>query len=115
MALNTSFATLNALGDEPLIAGGTFTLKFTVLDQSGGAVDLAGAVCTVKFAPYGQSYMILSKSGSIIATNIFEIVLSPTDTRSWSGKYSYQPTITFLNGIVVIPSQGILTVQKGIN
>lgn len=114
MSLNTTFSTINSLGDYPLIAGGTYTIKFTVLDQSGSPVDLSSTVCSMKLAPFGTDYTVLTKTGSVIASNIFSIVLSSEDTEGLSGKYTYQPILTLSSSEVLKPSQGILTIIRGL-
>lgn len=113
MTLSTTFSSINSLGDFSFIGGTTYTLKFTVNDQSGSAIDLSTATCRWKLAQYGTDNVILSKTGSVIATNIFEVLLSSADTSSLSGKYSHQPTVEFATGVVVIPAQGIISIVKG--
>ena len=114
MSLNTTFSTINSLGDYPMIAGGTYTMKFTVLDQSGSPVDLSTVTCTMKLAPFGTDYTVLTKTGSVIASNIFSIILSAEDTTGLSGKYTYQPILTLASLEVLKPAQGILTIVRGL-
>jgi hypothetical protein len=114
MSLNTTFSTINSLGDYPLIAGGTYTMKFTVLDQSGSPVSLSTVTCSMKLAPFGTDYTVLTKTGSVIATNIFSITLSAEDTSGLSGKYTYQPILTLATTEVLKPAQGILTIVRGL-
>lgn len=106
---------LNNLDETNFIAGTTYTLKFVVLDQDGNAIDLSDADCSWNLAPYGTDYTILTKTGNVITTNSFEIVLAPDDTRTLSdAKYVQQPSIVFSNGVEVIPGQGIISVTKRI-
>lgn len=114
MTTYLTYANINSLGDISFIGGGNYTLKFTCVDQSGSSVDLSSATCSWKLAPYGTDYVQISKAGSVITTNSFEVLLTPSDTVSLSGKYSHQPIITFANGVTIIPAQGIITIIKGL-
>ena len=115
MTLSTSYNSINSLGDYPLIAGSTYTIRFTVLDQNSASVDISGATCTWRLAEYGTNEAVLTKTGSITATNVFAVILSEDDTADLSGKYSHQPRIVMSDGNVLMPAQGILTIIKGIN
>ena len=114
MALSTSYSTINSLGDDSFVAGTTYQLKFTVVDQNGTAIDLTGATCTLRLAEYGSSTALLTKTGSITATNVFTVLFVPEDTDGLAGKYSYQPKIVFSDGSTVIPAQGIITLIREI-
>ena len=114
MTTNVTFSTLNSLGDISFIGGAHYTLKFTCVDQTGSGIDLSTATCSWKLAPYGTDYAIVSKAGSVITINSFEILLTPNDTVNLSGKYSHQPIVTFSNGVTVIPAQGTITILKGL-
>jgi len=110
-----TFSNLNNLGEINFIAGTSYTIKFLCYDQDGNALDISAADCTWNLAPFGTDYALLTKTGNIIATNSFEIVLAPIDTRDLSnGKYTHQPTIVFSNGVEVVPAQGIIVVTKRI-
>jgi len=102
------------LGDIPFVGGTTYTLFFECNDQNGGEVDLSGATARWKAAPFGTSYAVINKSGSIISTNVFAVYLSSADTIALSGKFSHQPQITFADGTVVIPAQGTVTIVGGL-
>jgi hypothetical protein len=112
--MTITFNDLNALNDIAFIGGSTYTIKFVVLDQNGSPIDISTATCNWKLAPFGSDYVVLSKTGSIITTNSFEIILSPADTYSLSGKYSHQPSMTFPSGVSIIPAQGTITIVKGL-
>lgn len=114
MTLNTSYASLYSLGDIPLIGGTDYTLVFDCTDQYGTAVTLAGATIRCKIAPFGTSYAVIDKAGSITATSTFTVYLTERDTSSLSGKYTFQPQITFANGSKIIPAQGTLTIAGGL-
>lgn len=114
MALSTTYSDIYSLTPASFIGGSTYTFRFTVLDQSGSAVDLSDASIHMKFAPYGTDYVQINKTASLVTTNIFEVILAPSDTAGLSGKYTIQPIITFSNGVVLIPGQGILTISKGL-
>ena len=114
MAISTSYSTINSLGDFSFISGATYTLKFTVLNQSGSEVDLSSATCTWKLSPYGTGSAILNKTGSVIATNIFSISITESDTYGLAGKFTHQPIITFSNGNIIKPAQGTITLTKGL-
>jgi len=114
MTTRLTFSDLNSLNEISFIGGSTYTIKFVVTNQSGSSVDLTGATCSWKLAPFGSDYVILSKTGSIVSTNSFEIILSPDETSDLSGKYSHQPLILFPSGVTIIPAQGIITVVKGL-
>jgi len=115
MSLNTSFATLNSLSEISFIAGTSFTIKFSVLSQTGSPIDLSTATCKWYLAAYGTDFTVLRKTGSVIAAGMFSILLSPTDTANLAGKYTHQPSINFANGNTIYPAQGILTVLKGLS
>jgi hypothetical protein len=115
MTLSTTFSDINTLDDISFIAGSTYTLKFTILDQSGSAIDLSDAICTWSLASYGTDFSILTKTCNLIAINAFEVILSAADTQGLSGKFSHQPSILFSSGLVSIPSQGIITIIKRIS
>lgn len=114
MSLNTSYSALNIFDEIAFVAGSTYTLRFTVVNQSGTGVDLSSATIRWKLAPYGSDYAVVEKTGVVTATSVFEVNLSASDTDGLGGKYSYQPIITFANGAVIIPGQGILTLIKGL-
>lgn len=114
MALSITFSDINSLGEISFISGTTYILKFNVTDQSGSGVDLSSASCKWRLAPYGTSFSQLEKTGSVITTSIFEILLSSADTLNLSGKFIHQPSIEFLNGVVVKPAQGIIIIIRGI-
>lgn len=110
-----TFSSLNSLGEINFIAGTSYTIKFLCYDQAGSALNISSADCSWNLAPFGTDYAILTKTGSIITTSSFEIVLAPIDTRDLSnGKYTHQPTIVFSNGVEVVPAQGIIAVTKRI-
>lgn len=116
MALNTSYSSINILGDFSMIAGGTFILKFAVFDQDSIAVDLTatGTICKWRMSPYGTDFTVLEKTGVIIASNIFQINLAADDTDGLSGKYAHQPSVNFVGGARIIPAQGIITIIRGL-
>jgi len=114
MALSTSYSTINSLGDFSFVAGSTYLIKFTVLDQNSAAINITGATCSLRLAEYGSSTALLTKTGSVTATNVFTILFSADDTDGLAGKYSYQPKIVFSDGNSIIPAQGIITLIKEI-
>ena len=110
-----TFSDLNNMSEISFVAGTTYTLEFVIYDEDGDPLDISGTDCTWNLAPFGTDYAILTKTGNVITTNSFEIVLSPIDTRDLSnGKYTHQPTIVFSNGVEVVPAQGIITITKRI-
>jgi len=110
-----TFSDLNSLGEINFIAGTSYTIKFEVKDQDGNGIDISSADCTWRLAPFGTDYAIVTKTGSVIATSIFEVVLSPADTLNLSfAKYTHQPSIIFSNGVEVVPAQGIITITQRI-
>lgn len=114
MSLNVTFSSLNTLNAISFIAGSNFTLKFNVVNQSGSPISLSTATCTWRMSPFGNDYTILQKTGSVIATNTFAVLLTSADTAGLSGKFIHQPTIAFVDGTVFIPAQGTITLLKGI-
>lgn len=114
MTLSVTYSSLNTLNGTSFIAGSNYTFKFNILDQSGSAIDLSTATCTWRMSPFGNDYTILQKTGSVIATNTFVVLLTSADTAGLSGKFTHQPTITFSDGTVFIPAQGTITILKGI-
>lgn len=112
--INTTFHAINSLGDIPFIGGTSFTLIFGCKDQYGNDIDLTGATVRWKAAPYGTTYAVVDKTASITSTNTFKVYLTPLDTAKLEGKYNHQPQITFPDGNVVIPTQGIVTVVGGL-
>lgn len=114
MSLSTSYSTINSLGDIPFVGGTTYTLIFECNDQYGNDVDLSGATIRWKAAPFGTSYAVIDKTGSITSTNTFSVYLTSADTSALSGKFSHQPQITFADGTVVIPAQGTITIIGGL-
>lgn len=115
MSLSTTYANINSLSDISFIAGSIYTIKFIVTNQSGSPVDLSTATCKWAMSPYGTDYIQLSKTGSVISSNEFDIILSPSDTAGLSGKFTHQPSITFTGGVKIIPAQGIITLIKGLS
>lgn len=47
--------------------------------------------------------------------NVLEVTLSPTDTVELSGKYIYQISIKDEDGVIEIPSHGIMYITANIN
>lgn len=110
-----TFSSLNSLGEINFIAGTSYTIKFLCYDQDENDLDISSADCTWNLAPFGTDYAILTKTGNVITTSSFEIVLAPIDTKDLSnGKYTHQPTIVFSNGVEVVPAQGIISITKRI-
>ncbi|GIU69802.1 MAG: hypothetical protein KatS3mg002_1038 [Candidatus Woesearchaeota archaeon] len=109
-----TFETVNSLKEIFFIGGTTYTLKFICLDSNNNPINLSSATCYWGLSPYGTDFPLITKTGSIVNTNTFEVYLSNTDTKNLSGKYTHQPKIVFPNNVVVIPAQGIITIVKGI-
>lgn len=108
MSSYQNFAIINSLQDFSVIAGAEFTLVYNVYEQDGlTPLDLGGATTYVVLSPYGQTdYNILQKTGTITATNTFEVVLLGTDTAAFSGWYIQQPVIYSFTGKEYRPAQG---------
>jgi|WetSurMetagenome_2_1015567.scaffolds.fasta_scaffold597963_1 hypothetical protein len=115
MGLTTTFSNLNSLTDISFIAGTDYTIKFVVNSQAGSPIDLSTATCKWYLAPYGTDFTVLRKTGSVIAAGTFSILLSANDTIDFFGKYTHQPSITFSNGKIIYPAQGIITILKGLS
>lgn len=106
---------INALGEFQFTAGTDFNLTFTVYDEDGVTLqNIGGATTYVTFSPFGQSYNILQKSGSLIDDYSFEVNLLPADTESLSGKYIVQPVIQSFYGQQYRPSQAIVLINPAI-
>ncbi len=114
MTLSVTFNDINNLDDVAFVAGTTFILNYNVFDQNGAPIDLSTAICKWHCAPYGTDFTQIQKTASVIATNTFQVILSPADTNGLSGKFTQQPSIEFSNGTFIIPSQGIITLLKGL-
>jgi len=108
----TSYDTINSLGEISFIAGTEYTLIFDVYDINGSPLSLSGSTCTWTLSPYGQpEYAIMTKTGIISGSisNEFSITLGLTDTETLSGKYIQQPIVVDILGNENRPAQGVLT------
>ena len=111
----TTYAQINSLDEFSFIGGTDQTLEFTVYDQNGIAANLAAATCSWKLAPYGEpESTTLTKSGSVIATNIFQVYIPASDTLALEGKFMHQPII-ILAGNEYRSQQGIINISAAIS
>lgn len=111
----TIYAQINSLEEFGFIAGTPFTLNFNVYEQDGvSPLDMGGGSFKLVLSPYGQSYTILEKEGTITGIGTAEVQLDTSDTISLSGKYIQQPIITSFSGEEYRAGQGIVLVIPAI-
>jgi hypothetical protein len=110
------YSQINALEEIAFIGGTDFTLEFGVFEEDGVTpIDLSGATIKWVLCPYGQSdYNVLTKTGVMTSTNVFEVTLEKVDTQLLSGKYIHQPVVTSFLGKEYRPSQGTILIQPAI-
>ena len=111
---NTSYSIINSLEEISFIGGTNYILEFKVYDSAGGEYNLSGATCTWKMALFGSPEVsILSYSGTITGTNIFEIEILSANTKFLSGKFIHQPIIVD-SGKEYRSQQGIINITAAI-
>lgn len=107
----TVYAQINSLAEFGFIAGSPFTLNFNVYEQDGVTpLDMSGASFKWTLTPYGQSYNVLEKTGSITGVGTAEVQLDTVDTEELSGKYIQQPVIVSFSNEEYRPGQGVILV-----
>lgn len=105
----TVYAQINSLEEFGFIAGTSFTLNFNVYEKDGVTpLDMGGATFKWVLSPYGQSYSILEKEGTITGVGTAEVQLDTIDTTSLAGKYIQQPVIVSFSGEEYRPGQGVI-------
>ena len=106
---------INDLTEFSFIAGAYQELYFDVYTASGSPVDITSASCLLVISKYGdQSNLILQVTGSPVVSgsvlNQFVAEIQTDDTKSFYGKYIFQPVIQAADGTEYRPSQGIMTI-----
>ncbi len=112
----TSYQTINSLEEAAIMAGGEFTLYFTVYEQDGvNILDISSASAKWVLCPYGNTdYPVLQKTGIVIGAGTFKVELLSEDTLSLSGKYTQQPIIIAFDGTIYRPAQGTILFSPAI-
>ena len=112
MTASYACITVNNLEKFSFIAGNEYTLTFTVEDSTGSPVDLSASTLSWAMMPYGQTDAVLTKSGSLTATqNEFNVVLLSSDTSGSYGTFIHQPIIEDFSGSIFRPGQGIIVIS----
>ena len=106
----TVYAQINSLEEFGFIAGSPFTLNFNVYEQDGTPLDMGGATFKWVLSPYGQSYSVLEKTGTIAGIGTAEVQLNTVDTETLSGKFIQQPVIISFSGEEYRPGQGVILI-----
>lgn len=107
-----SYSQINSLEETTFIAGNDFTLEYVVFESDGVTpMDLGGATTYVVISPYGQpEYKEVQITGTITATNTFEVGFSSSLSGDLSGYYIHQPVILSFSGTEYRPAQGLLNI-----
>lgn len=112
----TVYAQINSLEEFGFIAGTSFTLNYNIYESNGTVpLDMGGGSFKIRLSPYGQTYAILEKEGTITGIGTAEVVLDSVDTAQLSGKYIQQPIITSFSGESYIPGQGVILIIPAIS
>lgn len=113
--MTSAFQSLNTLEETYFIAGTEYTFQFTLYDSLQELLDITSCSCTWKMSWIGQpNISILTKSGSPIDTNSYQIKLDVADTLGLEGKFIQQPIIEDVDGFIYRPAQGLITIITGI-
>jgi hypothetical protein len=105
------YETVNKLEEIGFIAGTPFTDTFECFDENGTPLVLGGSGIIVKISEYGNpSNVVISKTGSIISSNIGKVEYSASDTINLSGKFIQQPIIIASDSSQHTSQQGLWTI-----
>jgi len=105
------YTSINSLLEFSFIAGTTYTLEFTVIDDGSMPVDLGAATCTWKMSYFSNpTETVLTKTGTVFGAgnDSFRIELTTADTEDLYGKFIHQPIVVDFVGNEYRQSQGLL-------
>jgi hypothetical protein len=113
--MSINYDNLNNLPEISFEAGTQKILPFTVYKENGlDPQNIISAVWTL--CPYGELQITtLTKTGTNIIINTFDIVLDSSDTETLSGKYIQQITVVDASGNTFRPGQGTVIISPAIS
>lgn len=107
------YATTFQLKKIKFIAGDTYILEFTVIDEAGDPVDLSASTCSWSMGYFGNPQdTVLSYEGVISGDDneIFTITILSEDSAPLAGNFIGQPVIVDFSGREFRLAQGIIVI-----
>lgn len=114
--MTISHDNLYNLPEISFIGGTDKTFTFTPYQSDGTTyISVIGATISWQLCPYGEyNITLLEKTGTVIDSHTFTVVIDAADTLYLSGKYVQQILVTDFTGKLFKPAQGIVIILPAI-